>query len=692
MNNVKLFIAGICTCFVSTASASTLSNSDESNNLNVINVVDFGIFPDDGIDDTKEFESLIQQLKTGDVVKFPSGEFDFYKEVKFNHSFPDGVKIQGTGNTFIRKTGNYKYATPYSGSYVWSFENPKGLIIEGFNFKGYRTKLNSVDSGFFFNGGSDVLIESNKFSGFNDDCISISALEYDSEGLNFENNEFYECVAINRSQEDDEEASINKIKIAGNTFVANSNSIVLKSNVINRFVTISNNYFFNNTADTITSQSYDALEVTGNYFFSGNRAAVNVIPSSFGEKENFYSMVFDSNTIVDHRYGLKLKPYDQNDVSYPLVNPMYELVVSNNHFDGLYFDTKSNGANDYFYQAIRFNLYAKGSYKNITLDGNTFSNTYHDEKNNSQIVVGEMMDETMVKAVAADIKNGFIKEEDPGLFIGDNVTLPNIPSSLQSGSKLPLKEIPSFPLSNVFWTINWDNSWPDDTEFEVLENKPIDYSVRTVAGQYARRGWFAGEFNLKSFDDFTDNLVRGSYRSEIVGPVSKEKNYERWYSFSSRLPGNYNYSQGQESIFQVHTYPSDGQWSRKISTPYALMTDAGRYTFFVSGTAEHSPIPMVKKHYIDLGEYEKNTWVDWVFQVKHDTKNGFVKIWKNGELAAEYNGPVGYHEDSSNHWTYPKWGLYRWSWADYQHITSRKVFIDEMKVGSEGATYEMMRP
>lgn len=658
----------------------------ENNSSLEINVTSFGLIPDDGKDDSLAFENLIGNLDSGNVVFFPSGQYDFNKEIDFSNALPENVTFYGTGKSFIKKINNYADATYFNGGFFWKFKNPVGLTISSLNFTGNKNKSGDIDSALYINGGSNIKIEKSKFSEVDDNCIEISSSEGMANNLIISSNEFYKCRAIQRLDRGSVVSKFNSISVTSNIFVGNSQSVSIESDIFNSGLKVSGNYFFNNTSDAVLVSSYDNVDISNNSFYYGSRAAVNILPFSDNENHTVNSMIFKDNTVIGGRYGFRFKPYDQNVIPMPMVNPMGELIVSNNHFEKLYFDSNSQEPNEIYYQAIRVNNYAKGSIRKIFITGNSFSNQIMSDDGVNVFELGELYNLSMLKEIVAD----GIGMEDSILHLSNNTTQQNVPQSLQAGSDLPVISSPEFPLSNIFWDVNWDNSFPEEKTYEVLTNKPLEYSIRPVSGQYARKGRFGGEFNLKNFNDFTNNLVKGSYRAEIVGPVSKQDNHERWYSFSSRLAGDYDYSVGAESIFQVHTYPSDGFWERKISTPYALMTNSGRYTFFISGTAEHSPIPNIKKHFIDLGTYDRNVWVDWVFHVKHDSVNGLVEIWKDGIQVVNYQGPVGYHRDSTNHWTYPKWGLYRWSWAEYQHIVSRKVYIDEIKVGSEGANLSIM--
>ena len=59
----------------------------------------------------------------------------------------------------------------------------------------------------------------------------------------------------------------------------------------------------------------------------------------------------------------------------------------------------------------------------------------------------------------------------------------------------------------------------------------------------------------------------------------------------------------------------------------------------------------------------RGQWIDMAYQVRFSANpnQGFVKIWKNGVLVAEYKGALGYEDDRP--FTYFKFGLYRDSLA-----------------------------
>ena len=67
-------------------------------------------------------------------------------------------------------------------------------------------------------------------------------------------------------------------------------------------------------------------------------------------------------------------------------------------------------------------------------------------------------------------------------------------------------------------------------------------------------------------------------------------------------------------------------------------------------------------------------WTDFVIKFKHNTsKNGFLQVWMNGQMIANYTGSLGYNTGMKD---YAKFGYYNWTGTNMNTVP-RKVMLRE---------------
>ncbi|MDO6526636.1 heparin lyase I family protein [Motilimonas sp. 1_MG-2023] len=638
------------------------------------NVLDYGFISDDLTDDSGAMIRLLESAETNDIIYFPSGEYHFESEIIFPDNFPKNVTFVGTDSTFVTKLISPNKGK-FSGNALWNLEAIEQFTIDNINFKGiYTTNSEIIDKndGLLISSSNGTIIKNSSFHGFGDACIRVTSSTNlpppgrASINTRIDSNNFSECVGVSTANYLKGYTSTDSISITNNNFYDVIYGLKLVSDEPSTDVTVLSNKFIDSKSDAILFNTYRSITVKNNGFSGIRGFSVNVTPAKYFDEKVIDSIFIVNNFIKNSRYGIRLKPFDQNLVNNPINVPVGEVNIRDNYFEGIYHDTLMGGNNTpKYYQVIRLNPYTEGMIDNFVLENNRYFDI-------SEPDGGELYNEEFLRLTTLNqfIKGNINIKTAPFLFKGDELNNNYQP-----------------PLPVVTKVVNWDHFFPSQHEYEVAYPDNIGYSIEKItAPSYVRRGLAAAKFKLNSI---SDPLVHGSHRAEIVGDLISEEYAERWFSFSTMLSGDYDYSKGAESIFQVHTSPSDGNWERDISTPYALITAEGKYRFKVAGS-DKVPIPLVKKTLFIISDYERLVWVDWVFNVYHHPVNGFVKIWQNGNLVVNYSGPVGYSVDSYNHNTYPKWGLYRWDWELNPEIKSRTLFIDEIKVGGKEASYEIM--
>ncbi|KAA3612799.1 MAG: hypothetical protein DWQ01_03595 [Planctomycetota bacterium] len=83
----------------------------------------------------------------------------------------------------------------------------------------------------------------------------------------------------------------------------------------------------------------------------------------------------------------------------------------------------------------------------------------------------------------------------------------------------------------------------------------------------------------------------------------------------------------------------------------------------------------------DLGR-----WVDFEVYLKWDWNPngaGYVKMYRDGQVVVDYNGPTGFHDDKG---PYYKCGLYKYTWHDPSanpNVTSRTLYFDRVILNEE---------
>ncbi|MDQ4140937.1 MAG: polysaccharide lyase [Bacteroidota bacterium] len=230
----------------------------------------------------------------------------------------------------------------------------------------------------------------------------------------------------------------------------------------------------------------------------------------------------------------------------------------------------------------------------------------------------------------------------------------------------------------------------DLKQFDVLEAAPHELVVKP---NYRRRGTKACRVELNSNEP---NVGGSRFRAELVqyGAGGPNKEQERWFGFSMRVPEDWRVIENTKSLdifFQIHDRPDECESYRtpplsmfisKNMFQANILSDSNPCTKGVtpkgSGTTSKTVLntPLIK-----------GSWVDWVIHVKWSYKNdGLLEIWHNGKKVTTYRGPIGYNDKNS---MYLKMGLYHIgngdSWPD--GLKRRVLYLDEIRMGGPKANY-----
>ena len=81
--------------------------------------------------------------------------------------------------------------------------------------------------------------------------------------------------------------------------------------------------------------------------------------------------------------------------------------------------------------------------------------------------------------------------------------------------------------------------------------------------------------------------------------------------------------------------------------------------------------------------YTTGRWTDWVFHVRWSHRgDGLTEVLQNGKLVARREGPNAYNDLRG---VYLKLG-------NYHPGRARTVYLDEVRIGGEGANYVSVAP
>lgn len=213
------------------------------------------------------------------------------------------------------------------------------------------------------------------------------------------------------------------------------------------------------------------------------------------------------------------------------------------------------------------------------------------------------------------------------------------------------------------------------------------YSI-TRSSDFARSGKYSSKYDLR----IADADVASSKRTEAARASNDEPTIaERWYGASYRLDSaNYKIDLAPELLTQWQ--------SRKgISPPLAIWTENGRWIInqHMNKSSDVTGQNDITETKTDIGPYKVNKWTDFVAHIKwSQASDGLIEIWKDGVKVFTKAGPNTYYGISTGN--YLKNGIYKWPWAHpekYKSSTTRRVvYIDDVRIGNEKATYKDVAP
>jgi hypothetical protein len=206
----------------------------------------------------------------------------------------------------------------------------------------------------------------------------------------------------------------------------------------------------------------------------------------------------------------------------------------------------------------------------------------------------------------------------------------------------------------------------------------------------------SGNWAMKSFLDRRES--RTSYRTEVRVPGNQEMGREYWVGVSIYLPEDHVPSDTWEILLQAFRSPNG--WSTyNLSNPVfslAIIDDAWnaaiRYNPVPNGGKDDGQKTALNK---SLGKYKRGAWTDFVFNWKwayDHGQGGFTKVWLDGALVVDYQGPNAYNDPAG---PYVKYGIYK-GWRNRNDppdsVSTRVVYHDEFRIAGENGSYAAVAP
>ncbi|TLV03230.1 polysaccharide lyase [Dyadobacter luticola] len=204
-----------------------------------------------------------------------------------------------------------------------------------------------------------------------------------------------------------------------------------------------------------------------------------------------------------------------------------------------------------------------------------------------------------------------------------------------------------------------------------------------------RAGNHSARFELRRKDSMYE------YQAQLARAPNKNK--EGWFGFSLYFPSTFTPDSLEEGIVHWQSLPDFAMGEEWRSPPLLLgvlrdslvleiRTDPKQVTKQGDGTFTR----------ITLGKLDKDSWLDWVFHIKwaYD-ETGVLEVWKNGvPIVSRLHHPNTYNDVK---FPYVKIGVGKWDWATASTtisplISERVVYIDEVTIGKENASFDKVKP
>jgi hypothetical protein len=222
---------------------------------------------------------------------------------------------------------------------------------------------------------------------------------------------------------------------------------------------------------------------------------------------------------------------------------------------------------------------------------------------------------------------------------------------------------------NLIWSDNLEGS----TFFSSVPSvqTATSYAITTVSNP-VYQGSKAARFELRD----TDAENHSGTRSEIS--FDDPTNLNRWYSYAMYAPSAYYKADAEDEIIT--------QWHQggSLTPALCLRVKSDKLYIRILGTT-----------WVELGNFDKDQWHAYVMHVKHSAgSDGLIEIWKDDVKILNRAGANMYKVEGDLHNPSVKMGIYKsdWNGSGTTATNIRVLYLDDIKIGNENATYADMVP
>ncbi|MDO6528150.1 glycosyl hydrolase family 28-related protein [Motilimonas sp. 1_MG-2023] len=302
-------------------------------------VTDYGMHPDDNIDDSVAFKAMLENLNDGDVIEFPSGTFIFEKTVRIL-DIAKNITIQGNTGTVIKKTIAPGSNPDLRDSLIF-IDNSEGLIIQNLSFVGVFNSIGEAPrwthDGLYIGSANDAIIRQNTFFGFGDACLRVNTSPYHeiggiySNNVLVSNNVFEQCMQISTTIKIDKFGGVNNLEFSDNTFKNMRGPLKLATRQPTFGLKVIRNKFINGYTHAMDILGYSDVEVKNNLIKDyPNGYFLDIRPNDEIEKTlEIKNIDVSENVILNTGRGLRIQPLDIDDELIPMSN----VKVERNYFE-----------------------------------------------------------------------------------------------------------------------------------------------------------------------------------------------------------------------------------------------------------------------------------------------------------------------------------------------------------------------
>ena len=224
-------------------------------------------------------------------------------------------------------------------------------------------------------------------------------------------------------------------------------------------------------------------------------------------------------------------------------------------------------------------------------------------------------------------------------------------------------------IGNLIWSDNLEGS-------SIFSSVPsvqtaTSYAI-TTASNPVYQGTKSARFELRD----TDPENHSGTRTEIS--FDDATNLNRWYSYALYVPSAYYKSDPDDEIIT--------QWHQGGSLTPALCLRVKSDKLYIR---------ILGSTWVELGAWDKDAWHAYVMHIKHSSgSDGLIEIWKDGTKILNRSGANMYKVEGDIHNPNVKMGIYKsdWNGSGTTSTNIRVLYLDDIRIGNENATYADMVP